>query len=153
MAVQYRLYQNNNSRSNQYKKWYARAVMIDTVDTDRLAEQIEANCTVKRADVLAVLSELVVVMKQELQNSKRVKLNSFGSFKLALTTGPASTAKEFSAAQNVKAVRVLFQPELRIDKNGKRTRTFVEGCKVTELPKNGVDTDEEGQEQTDTVTE
>ena len=96
MAVQYRLYQNNNSRSNQYKKWYARAVMIDTVDTDRLAEQIEANCTVKRADVLAVLSELVVVMKQELQNSKRVKLNSFGSFKLALTTGPASTAKEFS---------------------------------------------------------
>lgn len=136
MAVQYRLYQNNNSRSPQYKKWYARAVMIDTADTNRLAEQIEANCTVKRADVLAVLSELVVVMKQELQSSKRVKLDHFGTFKLGLTTGPSDTAKDFTAAQNVKDIHVLFQPELRIDKNGRRTRSFIDGCKVTELPKN-----------------
>ena len=139
MAVQYRLYQNNNSRSNQYKKWYARAVMIDTVDTDRLAEQIEANCTVKRADVLAVLSELVVVMKQELQNSKRVKLDNFGSFKLGLTTAPSDTAKDFTAAQNVKDVHVLFQPQVRIGKDGRRTRTFLDGCKVAELPKNAVE--------------
>ena len=110
MAVQYRLYQNNNSRSGQYQKWYARAVMIDTVDTNALAEQIEANCTVKRADVLAVISELVVVMKQALQDSKRVKLDNFGSFKLGLTTAPSDTAKDFTAAQNVKDVHVLFQP-------------------------------------------
>ena len=154
MAVQYRLYQNNNSKSNQYRKWYGRAVMIDTVDTNKLAEQIEANCTVKRADVLAVISELVVVMKQALQDSKRVKLDGFGTFKLGLTTGPSDTAKEFSVAQNVKDVHVLFQPELRIDKNGKRTRTFLDGCKVTALPKNDAIDDEtaageNGEEQTE----
>ena len=128
MAVQYKLYQNNNSRSKQFGKWYARAVMVDTVDTNRLAEQIEANCTVKRADVLAVLSELVVVMKQELQSSKRVKLDHFGTFKLGLATGPSPSAKEFTAAQNVKAIHVLF------DKNGRRTKSFIDGCKVSELP-------------------
>lgn len=148
MAVQYRLYQNNNARSQQYKKWYARAVMIDTVDTNKLAEQIEANCTVKRADVLAVLSELVVVMKQELQNSKRVKLDHFGTFKLGLTTGPSDTAKEFSSTHNVKDIHVLFQPELHIDKSGKRTRSFIDGCKVSELPKNDIQ-----DEQTEEVTE
>ena len=139
MAVQYRLYQNNNSRSGQYQKWYARAVMIDTVDTNALAEQIEANCTVKRADVLAVVSELVVVMKQALQDSKRVKLDNFGSFKLGLTTSPSDTAKDFTAAQNVKDVHVLFQPQVRIGKDGRRTRTFLDGCKVAELPKNAVE--------------
>lgn len=134
MAVQYKLYQNNNSRSKQFGKWYSRAVMVDTVDTNRLAEQIEANCTVKRADVLAVLSELVVVMKQELQSSKRVKLDHFGTFKLGLATGPSPSAKEFTAAQNVKDIHVLFQPELHIDKNGRRTKSFIDGCKVSELP-------------------
>lgn len=148
MAVQYRLYQNNDSRSNQYKKWYARAVMIDTVDTNKLAEQIEANCTVKRADVLAVISELVVVMKQELQNSKRVKLDHFGTFKLGLSTSPSDTAKEFSSTHNVKNIHVLFQPELHIDKSGKRTRSFIDGCKVNELPKNDIQ-----DEQTEEVTE
>ena len=138
MAVQYRLYQNNNSRSDQYQKWYGRAVMIGTVDTDALAKEIEASCTVKRADVLAVISELVVVMKQALQDSKRVKLDGFGSFKLGLSTSPSDTAKGFTAAKNVKDIHVLFQPEVRIDKSGRRSRSFIDGCKVAALPENAV---------------
>lgn len=147
MAVHYRLYQNNNSRSAQYKKWYARAVMTETVGIDRLADTIEANCTVKRADVLAVLSELVVAMKHELQNSKRVKLDSFGSFKLGISTSPSETAKDFTSGGNVKGVHVLFQPEVRIGSDGRRTKFLIDGCRVTELPKNdahdGQDEEEE----------
>ena len=138
MAVQYRLYQNNNSRSDQYQKWYGRAVMIGTVDTDALAKEIEASCTVKRADVLAVISELVVVMKRALQDSKRVRLDGFGSFKLGLCTSPSDTAKGFTAAKNVKDIHVLFQPEVRIDKSGRRSRSFIDGCKVAALPENAV---------------
>ena len=82
--------------------------------------EIEASCTVKRADVLAVISELVVVMKQALQDSKRVKLDGFGSFKLGLSTSPSDTAKGFTAAKNVKDIHVLFQPEVRIDKSAHR---------------------------------
>jgi len=136
MAVQYRLYQNNNSKSAQFKKWYGRSVAIDCVDTNRLAEIIEANCTVKRADVLAVLSELTVVMKTELQNSKRVKLDNFGSFKLGISTKPSDTAKDFSVTANVRDVHVIFTPEVRIGSDGRRVKSFVNGCKVAELPKN-----------------
>ena len=83
-------------------------------------------------------------MKQALQDSKRVKLDNFGSFKLGLTTAPSDTAKDFTAAQNVKDVHVLFQPQVRIGKDGRRTRTFLDWCKVAELPKNAVvdETDE-----------
>ena len=149
MAVLYRLYQNNNSESNHYKKWYGRAVALGTVTTDDLAAEIEANCTVKRADILAVLSELVVVMKKELQSSKRVKLDRFGAFKIGLSTMGSDSAGDFSVKQHVKGVHVIFQPELRIDATGRRIRSFLDGCRVAELPANAVEkggtgTDEPG---------
>ena len=136
MAVLYRLYQNNQANSEQYKKWYGRSVAIDKVTTDQLAEEIEANCTVKRADILAVLSELVVVMKRELQNSKRVCLDRFGAFKIGISTKAAETAKDFNVNDNVRGVHIIFQPELHIDSTGRRIRSFLDGCKVAELPVN-----------------
>ena len=39
---------------------------------------------------------------------------------------------------NIKGMRVLFQPELKISADGRRIRTFLDGCKVAELPKNDV---------------
>lgn len=150
MAVFYRLYQNNNSKNPQYRMWYGRAVVTNKVTTNELAATIEANCTVKKADVVAVLSELVVVMKKELQDSKRVCLDGFGSFKLGISTKPSSQAKDFSVSSNVKGVHVLFQPELHIDAGGRRIKTFLDGCSVAELPKNDVvketETDDSGAE-------
>ncbi len=136
MAVLYRLYQNNQPTSEQYKKWYGRSVAIEKVTTDQIAAEIEANCTVKRADILAVLSELVVVMKRELQNSKRVCLDRFGAFKIGISTSPAEAAKDFNVNDNVRGVHVIFQPELHIDSTGRRIRSFLDGCKVAELPVN-----------------
>lgn len=138
MAVHYRLYQNKNSKAANFNKWYGRAVALDTVTTDQLADTIEANCTVKRADILAVISELVVTMKKELQDSKRVKLDRFGAFKLAISTKPSDTAKDFTVNQNVKDIHVIFQPEMKISKAGRRVKAFIEGCKVSELPINTV---------------
>ena len=143
MAVFYRLYQNNNEKVGQYKMWYGRAVMVNKVTTNDLAKIIEANCTVKRADILAVLSELAVVMTKELQDSKRVALDGFGSFRIVLKTMPSASAREFSAASNVKSVRILFSPEAHIDSTGRYIRTFLDGCRVAELPKNDVDKTEE----------
>lgn len=146
MALLYRKYQNNNSRSNQYKKWYGKSVMLGTVETRQIAEIIQANCTVKKSDVLAVLDELVEVMKQKLQESYRVKLNGFGSFKLGLKTSPADTAKEFTPSANVKDVHVNFQPELTIDQTGKRSKVFVTGCKVAEASEYSTETTTEEEE-------
>ena len=70
MAVFYRLYQDNRSNSTHPGEWYARAVHTGTVDIDGLAEEMQANCTVKRADIVAVLSELVETMQRHLQMSK-----------------------------------------------------------------------------------
>ena len=139
MAVFYKLYQDNRKTSSNQGKWYARAVHTGTVDIDDLAEEMQANCTVKRADIVAVLSELVETMQKHLQMSHRVKLNRLGTFKIGMSTRPpADTIEEFTAGQNVKSVHVLFQPETKIEKDKTRVRALLTGCKVTELPKNAI---------------
>ena len=146
MAVFFRHYQNNNPNSKQVGKWYERAVITETVNTDAIAEKIQRNCTVKKSDVKAVITELVEVMQDELQASKRVKLDGFGSFKISIKSAPADSLDTFSVKEHIKGLKVLFQPETKVDADNKRVKTFLSGCTVAEAPKNAVDKDKENTE-------
>ena len=120
MAVLYRLSQNKMEGSKAYGKWYAQAVMTGVVDTNALATIMQRNCTVKKADILAVITELIETMQDQLQDSKRVKLDGFGSFKIGIENekGGALTAADFSTNKNVKGLHVLFLPEVKTDSTG-----------------------------------
>ena len=75
MSVFYRLHQDQSVGTRRSGKWYARAVPMSTINTRQLAEIMQRNCTVKKADILAVLDELVETMRDQMQDSKRVKLD------------------------------------------------------------------------------
>lgn len=141
MAVFYKFYQNSKEGATNYGKWYARAVHTSTVTIDDLADEMQANCTVKRADIVAVLSELVETMKTHLQMSHRVKLDRLGTFKMGISTTPANSIKDFTVAKNLKNIHVLFQPETKIQKDKTRVKSLINGCTVKELPKNDVTDD------------
>lgn len=144
MSVFYRLYQNNNKRSRVYKKWYARAVMVDTMSTRELAEIMQENCTVKRSDIEAVLRELVPTMTRAMQDSKRVKIDGLGTFKIGLKTKPSVSPKEFSSQKNVLGMHINFMPETYKDSGtNRRVTDLLRRCAVAELPKNAVITDED----------
>lgn len=138
MAVFYRLAKNNNQKSTQFGKWYAKAVSTCVIGTEEIAGIIQENCSMKKSDVKAVLDELVSVMNQALKDSKRVKLDGFGSFKMGLVTTPADSAAEFSVTKNVAKVRVNFRPEVKKVAGKISSQTFVSGTYVAELPKNDV---------------
>ena len=140
MAVLYRLSQVTSPKQKGYGKWYPRAVMTNTVDTDALATIMQRNCTVKKSDILAVISELIETMQDQLQDSKRVKLNGFGSFKISMSSNGAEKASDFDARKHIKGLHVLFMPEVKTDSEGKRMKTFITGCSVQEAPKNEVNT-------------
>ena len=140
MAVFYRLSQVTSPKQKGYGKWYPRAVMTSTVDTNALATIMQRNCTVKKSDILAVITELIETMQDQLQDSKRVKLNGFGTFKIGMSGSGVEKASDFSASKNIKGLHVLFQPEVKTDSEGQRQKTFITGCSVLEAPKNAVDT-------------
>lgn len=141
MSVFFRLNKNNNQKIEEsYGKWYAKAVVTGTVTTEDLSEVIQRNCSMKRSDVNAVLTELVEVMQDNLQSSKRVKIDGLGTFKMGIMSRGAETAAAFDIRKHVKGLRVNFFPEVHIDANGLRTKTLIMGATVKELPKNAVDT-------------
>jgi predicted histone-like DNA-binding protein len=120
-------------------------VPMATIDTRKLAEIIQRNCTVKKSDVLAVLDELVETMRDQLQDSKRVKLDGFGSFKIGLKSKGARTARSFTVADHIEGMHIVFSPENTKDSAGNRTKQFLQGVKVEELPENKVEKEEEGE--------
>lgn len=146
MAIRYRKLQNKREGSKTFGKWYGRAVMLDTISTKELAREISHSTTVTYSDVVAVLTEMGVVMKNHLQNSHRVVLDGIGAFKVGLRTAPAETSGEFTG-NNIKGYRINYQPEVRfnatgVNEKGNRTgfyiKDFLEGVVAREVPKNAV---------------
>ena len=132
------MHQDKSTGTKRSGKWYARAVPTAVIGTRQLAEIIQRNCTVKRSDVVAVIEEMVEVMKDQMQDSKRVKLEGFGSFKIGIQSKGAQTAAKFSVAEHVKGLRVVFMPERTKDSSGNRSKQFLQGARVEELPLNTV---------------
>ena len=143
MPIFYKLSQDKRLTSSTRGKWFGRSVVTNVVDTNALAEIMQRNCTVKKSDILAVLAELVETMTDQLQQSARVKLNGFGSFKIGIKGTGSATVKDYSVLKNVKGLRVNFQPERSTDSNGARSKKFLDGATVTEAPKNAVVVEEE----------
>lgn len=136
MSLLYRLEKNNNAESAAYGKYYAKAVMTGDISTDELANIMQENCTVKRSDIKAVLTELGSTMTRELQNSHRVIIDGLGAFKLGISSKGVINPEEFDVKKHLKNVHVNFLPASTIDSSGTRIKTFVGGAKVKEAPLN-----------------
>ena len=131
MAVNFKVYQDNR-KGNTNGKYYARATYRETVTIKDLATRMQANCTVKHSDIVAVLTEFSEVLKEELLRSNRVKIDGLGTFKVGLSTTGAPSAKEFTVA-NIKGAHILFQPEAAKDgSTGKRVKNLLSGVKFKE---------------------
>lgn len=131
MAVLYRLQEIKNSQDNT-SKWVARTQMTNTVGLEDLAKRIERNCTAKRSDVMAVLTELVEVMTDELENSHAVKLNGFGTFRVGISGKSVTKPEEFDINKNVRNIHLNFFPEIygSCVKGQKRKHVFIENVKM-----------------------
>ncbi|MBQ9236337.1 MAG: HU family DNA-binding protein [Prevotella sp.] len=113
MAIQVKVYQDNRKNSN--KLFYGRAYHLNIINRDQLAERIQANCTVKKSDVVAVLTELVEVMNYELANSNKILLDGFGYFSVGVKTSGALDKEEWNVQENLKKFRVNFRPTMKRD--------------------------------------
>lgn len=133
MPIRFKVYQNNQPTTRRYKKWYARVATTGMLGTNELAQKIQNNCSLKKSDVKGAIDELVEVMTEALQNGQRVKLDGFGSFKIALNSKAADSREEFSVRKNITGLRMVFNPEVRIGQDGHRSKSFIEGCTLSEL--------------------
>ena len=77
MSQKFKKLQNKNDESTAYGKWFATAVYDQRfIETEDLANFIQAQASVKKSDVKAVLDELGGAMKHFFELGQKVKLES-----------------------------------------------------------------------------
>ncbi|MBK9357599.1 MAG: HU family DNA-binding protein [Bacteroidales bacterium] len=115
MSVKYTLVE----RYNPYKpgeplKIYAQAVSAGETNLKQLGKAISAQSTLNQADIIGVLYALTQQIAIELDAGRIVRLDDFGSFQLAISSGGAEGRKAFSKAL-IRRSRIVFRPgpELR----------------------------------------
>ena len=149
MPTFYTIYQNKNSKSSTNGKFYAKARCLGYWDLEQLSDHIQDNVSAKKSDVIAVLRELVVVMKEAFDAGYGVRLDGFGRFKVGLKSKPAENRKDFSATKHIVGNRINFQPETHWSAatGNKRTNPFTTGMKVKEYGAYNVEEEEGEQEE------
>ena len=111
MSQKFKKLQNKNDESTAYGKWFATAVYDQRfIETEDLANFIQAQASVKKSDVKAVLDELGGAMKHFFELGQKVKLEGIGTFKVGFSSIGAAT-KDGCGAANITNRRVLFLPE------------------------------------------
>ena len=120
-------------------KWFARAIATETVGSDKIAELIQNRCTLTKADIRGCIEAFIEVIREQIQDSKAVKLDGFGTFKVGLKTKGAESVGEFSVQSNIVGSHVLFYPARTVDTaSGKQIIALLKGLKVQETPLNTV---------------
>ena len=110
MAVKIKAVQRVNPQDiTAPQKFYAKAVGNGKTDLKRLAKMIAMQCTVNRADCLAVLAAFEDNIIMELQDGKIVQLGDLGTFQLGVKSVGSTTADEVGSS-SVKKAHLNFRP-------------------------------------------
>ena len=111
MSQKYIKTQNKNTKSPAYGKYYVQAVYDEGfVGTDELAQFIQTQASVKKSDIVAVLTELGEAMKHYFEMGQKVNLKGIGIFKVGFSSIGVNKLEDCGAA-SITTRRILFQPE------------------------------------------
>ena len=112
MANQFCLYQNKNTKSTTFGKYYARPIHDNKfLETKELAEFIQTQASVKRSDVKAVLDEMGYAIMHFLGQGRKVKIEGLGIFKPSVSSKPLENLKDWDQAKYLKQTHLIFTPE------------------------------------------
>ena len=131
MSIFYRKYKNMNTASKTYGLWYGRAVtMGKTVSLEDLAEHMaQHNTPYSEGIIKGVLTDMVNCIRELVLEGKAVKIPNLCIFSAGIKTSGASSADEFSAANNVRSAY------LKARSTGRFTREEVtKKASIRELP-------------------
>ena len=111
--MKYKIVKEMHSTLKNFGRYRAKAVHHNTIDSEQLCQEIEANCSAKVSDVRLVLAELSDTLMRHLRNGDRVRLEDLGLLKLEIESEKVDDPKEFKARKHIRGVRLHFLPESR----------------------------------------
>lgn len=130
MAIKYKLVQNQINGHDSFGKYYARSIKSGEVTMREIERIIEQNCSLKRSDVRAVLTELVDTIKDKLQAGYTVDLDELGRLSLGVKSDGVYRAQDFNVKQHITGISVNYRACAHRRGNGDRrlVAPLAEGC-------------------------
>ena len=116
----YEVYQNQNSYSQAFGKWYGRVKNLESLNTRKLATHISEHGSIYTPDVVyGVLEKFRSCLIEMLLNSKKVKIEGLGTFYTTLecTKGGAMSKDKFNVSSHIKGLHIRFLPEQEQENN------------------------------------
>lgn len=85
-------YQNNNSKSEQYKKWYVRPVMRQMLGIHEMAQHMaEHNTPFSAGTIEGILTDFSRCIREQLLNGNSVKIDDLAIFKITIHSNSFDT--------------------------------------------------------------
>lgn len=106
--IRYKKYQMAGENSPLKGLWYARPVIEETYDTERLAKHMANHNTPYSAGVVkGVLTDMISCIKELILDGKNVKLDDLAIFSVGIVSRKgAASAADFTLADNVKGLKL-----------------------------------------------
>jgi predicted histone-like DNA-binding protein len=145
--IQYKLRQNTNQAiPASYGKWYAVAIINQTIDVDGLSEHMAAhNTPFSKGTIKGILTDAVSCIKEQILAGNAVKLDDLAIFKAGIVSKKGCEDKSaYKAAEYISGVR------LRAVATGEVTSSNL-SSEVT-LKRAALDKDDSGDVEPDDVT-
>lgn len=114
---------NGINKTHQHV-YHLKPIITNTLDMDTLATRISDSCSLTHADVVACLSALNKQVTEALKQGNKVDLGWLGSLKIGLET-QAQTTPEACSKQDIKRVKINYQPSKQIKKDLKNFSHFI----------------------------
>lgn len=125
MDLKYDIYSIQNAEGSGKTRQYVRLVQNDAMTADELKATIQERCSLTKADVAAVLSELRDIAVQELSMGRRFYVPELGYFSLSLGLEmPENNPDKKITGKEVRLRGINFRPEASMQKQIERKIHF-----------------------------
>ncbi|MEG0454451.1 MAG: HU family DNA-binding protein [Bacteroides sp.] len=129
MPLFYKAIQSPIADKNGVKKWHLSLVKVGkTVNTKQLADVIAEKSSLTVGDVQNVVTNLMVVMRRELLNSRTVRLEGLGTFTMRVrSNGKGVETAEKVNPNQVSSLQCQFTPEYTRTPGAGTTKALLQG--------------------------
>lgn len=104
---------NNNMKPDEEPRYYAKAVTKGTVTLNRIIEDLCAESTLSKADIVAVVAGLGKHLIENLKDGYTVKIDSLGTFSTSVKSPTVDSADEVRP-KDVSFSKINYLPEVHM---------------------------------------
>lgn len=141
MAIKFEFYESPNTIGTRKKRYHARVVNWQRIDTDHLAREIQYGSSLTVADIKATIISLSEKLAYYLKDGARVHIEGIGYFHVSLTC-PETRTPSATRANRVKFKSVTFRADKYLKKELASVKTARSEYKPHSMPttKDDIDT-------------